>query len=236
MNKTLDFSKAASSYRQNAIVQKQMAKTLFFLCWKYFGKKYNKIFEIGCGTGFLTEHIVKDFLYNELILNDLTDNFTGFQYPFLRGDVSKISLPQGCDLIISSACFQWIAGIEKFLINLKSNFSKGGVLVFSSFGKDNCLQFKSIENTGLFYNDYLRILPECGYEIIAYEKEIQTVYFSSPIEVLRHIQSTGAAVDDKFKWTKERLKTFEARYIKLFGDENGVALTYNPVYVLAKIK
>ena len=98
------------------------------------------------------------------------------------------------------------------------------------------MQFKKIENTGLFYKDYLNILSECGYDIVEYEKEIQTLYFSSPIEVLRHIKSTGAMVSDNHKWNKERLKTFEAKYRELFGDENGVALTYNPVYVLAKAK
>ena len=217
MGKALDFSKAANSYRDNAIVQKQMAKSLCLLCEKYVGKKYSKIFEIGCGTGHLSENIVKNFICDELILNDITDNFTGYNYPFLKGDVAKIILPKNCNLIISNACFQWISD-------------------FSSFGKDNCMQFKKIENTGLFYKDYLNILSECGYEIVEYEREIQTIYFSSPIEVLRHIRSTGAMVSSNQKWNKERLKTFEAKYRELFGDENGVALTYNPIYVLAKVK
>ncbi len=236
MDKALDFSKAAKSYRKNALVQKQMAKSLFLLCKKYFGNKYERIFEIGCGTGLLTENIVREFSFDELILNDLTDNFTGFDYPFLKGDVTKINLPKNCNLIISNACFQWILDIENFLNGLKNSLSKNGVLVFSSFGKDNCMQFKSIENTGLFYEDYLKILPRCGYEIVEYEREIQTLYFSSPIEVLRHIQSTGAAISNNQKWTKEHLKTFEKKYNELFGDDNGVALTYNPVYILAKIK
>lgn len=236
MDKALDFSKAANSYRDNAIVQKQMAKSLCLLCEKYFGKKYSKIFEIGCGTGLLSENIVKNFIFDELILNDITDNFTGLNYPFLKGDVTKIDLAKNCNLIISNACFQWILDIEKFLLKIKNSLANDGVLAFSSFGKDNCIQFKSIENTGLFYADYLKILPQCGYEIVEYEMEIQTIYFSSPIEVLRHIKSTGAMVNDNHKWNKERLKTFEAKYRELFGDENGVALTYNPVYVLAKVK
>ncbi len=236
MNKADDFSKVAGSYRKNAIVQMKMAKNLFLLCKKYFGKNFKKIFEIGCGTGFLTENIVKNFVFDELVLNDITDNFSGYDFEFLKGDVTKIKLPKECDLIISSACFQWIADIEVFLTNLKGSLSKDGILAFSSFGKDNCKQFKSIENTGLFYENYLNILPKCGYEIFEYEKEIQTVYFSSPLEVLRHIQLTGVKIHSTKKWSKEHLKYFEQRYSELFGDDNGVALTYNPVYVLAKVK
>ena len=77
-NKAQDFSKAAKTYRENAIVQRQMAKKLACLVFDFCGGNFEKILEIGAGTGFLTENTVKTFTYGKLILNDITDNFTGF--------------------------------------------------------------------------------------------------------------------------------------------------------------
>lgn len=237
MEKERDFSKAATTYRQNAIVQKLMAKALCQMCCNFYKNDFNTILEIGSGTGFLSENIVSYFKFKKLILNDITDNFTSLKdVEFLKGDASRIDLPKKCDLIISNACFQWIDDIRKFFLKLKTSLNKDGVLVFSSFGEENYKEFKSIVGFGLNYVDYLIILRECGYEALEFEQEIQTLYFSSPREVLRHIKSTGVALKNSQKWNKERLKTFENEYCNLFGDKNGVALTYHPVYIMARPK
>lgn len=237
MPHTPDFSKAVKTYRQNALVQKHMADSLAALVLKYFGCDFNKIFEIGSGTGFLSENITQSFKYEKLILNDLTDNYTGVEDAvFIKGDATKISLPDKCDLIISGACFQWFFEIESFLKKLKKSFLPEGILAFSSFGQENFKQFKKINNIGLNYIDYKKALGVAGYEILQYEQEINTVYFASPREVLRHVRATGVTLKNDAKWTKERLKTFEDKYVSEFGDKNGVELTYNPLYIIARIK
>src|SRR5699024_11910259 len=43
---------------------------------KLKGKSYDTVFEIGSGTGFLTENIKEKIKFNKIILNDLSDNFT----------------------------------------------------------------------------------------------------------------------------------------------------------------
>ena len=231
-----DFSKAKETYIENAFVQKQMADTLCALCLKHFGANWKKIFEIGSGTGLLTKNIKENFKYNEIILNDLTDNFTGFDFPFLKGDVTKILLPGDCDLIISNACFQWIADIKDFFNKLKNSLKPRGALVFSSFGKDNCREFKLIANLGLNYINYSKVLQVCGYEIIEYQRELKTLYFKTPRDVLRHIKSTGAIISGGYIRSKSTLRTFEQEYLSHFSSDMGVSLTYNPLYILAKLK
>ena len=171
-NQTLTGSKAKETYRNSAFVQNKMAKTLCEICAKHFGLNYGKIFEIGSGTGLLTDNIVKNFNFCEIILNDLTENFTGYNYSFLKGDASVLQLPKNCDLIISGACFQWICNVESFFTKLKKSLNEKGILAFSSFGKDNFYEFKSVENLGLDYCNYAEILSNCGYSIVEYEREL----------------------------------------------------------------
>ena len=231
-----DFSKAKETYRKSAFVQNKMSQTLCKICAEHFGLNYGKIFEIGSGTGLLTERIVKNFNFCELILNDLTENFTGYNYSFLKGDASVLQLPKNCDLIISGACFQWICNVESFFTKLKKSLNEKGILAFSSFGKDNFYEFKSVENLGLDYCNYAEILSNCGYSIVEYEREKVTLYFKTPKDILRHISSTGAVIPSDKHWSKTSLKSFEKKYIELFGDEKGVTLTYNPLYILATVK
>ena len=236
MTNVPDFSKAKETYRDSAFVQGKMAQTLCELCAKHFGADYKKILEIGSGTGLLTDKIVKNYNFCEFILNDLTDNYTGYDYPFLKGDAGVLDLPVSCDLIISGACFQWIFDIENFFNKLKKSLSNIGVLAFSSFGEDNFYEFKTLENLGLNYCNYSQVLARCGYRVVEYEREKITLYFKTPKEVLRHIKSTGAALPSHKNWTRASLKSFENKYTELFGDEKGVTLTYNPIYILAKAK
>ena len=234
-NKAQDFSKAAKTYRENAIVQRQMAKKLACLVFDFCGGNFEKILEIGAGTGFLTENTVKTFAYGKLILNDITDNFTGFSdCEYIKGDACRVEFPDDCNLIISNACFQWFLDIGAFLDKIQKNLAKDGVLAFSSFGEQNCRQFSEIEHTGLKYPNYKKILEKRNWEILAYEEEIQTLYFSSPLKVLRHIKSTGVMISDNKVWNKGRLKIFEECYARKFCDGNGFELTYNPLYIVAK--
>ena len=236
MSKEADFSNAAATYKQNAIVQKKMASDLCFLLSKNFGTNFEKIFEIGSGTGLLTENIVNNLTYKELILNDLTKNYTNFDFTFLKGNVEEIELPEMCDLIVSGACFQWINNPLDFFVKLKGSLNKKGVLAFSSFGDDNCLQFRKILGLGLKYPNYEELLNLAGYEVIHYECEIDSVYFKRFQDVLKHIKYTGALVKSDKVWTKEDYKNFEKKYKEEYYDENGYCLTYNPVYVLAVAK
>ena len=236
MTSVPDFSKAKETYKENAFAQKQMANTLSALCLKHFGANWGKILEIGSGTRLLTKNIADNFKFNEIILNDLTDNFTGFNFPFLRGDAAKITLPGECDLIISNACFQWILDVKNFFIKLKNILKSDGVLAFSSFAQDNCREFKLITGLGLEYVNYPKILKECGYEIVEYQRELKTIYFKTPRDVLRHIKSTGAIVSEGYIRSKSILRAFEEEYNRRFSDDMGVSLTYNPLYILARPK
>ena len=53
--------------------------------------------------------------------------------------------------------------------------------------------------------------------------------FKTPIEVLKHIQSTGVNAISSETWTKKDLENFENGYNNFCA--NRPTLTYNPIYV-----
>ncbi len=231
-----NFSKASTSYIENASVQKRMAQNLIEILIKNYGKNFEDVLEIGSGTGFLTDNIVEHLNCKNIILNDITQNLTRHNFEFIQGDATKKEFNKQFDLIISSSAFQWFENFEDFLSKIKKNLKKNGLLVFSSFSDRNFEQFKKILNTSLNYVDYHTALNNKGFEILTFEKEIQTLYFNSPKEILKHVKNTGVGMNNEYKWSKKTLETFESEYIELFKDEKGVELTYNPVYVVTKVK
>lgn len=230
----MNFEKAKSTYRKNAVVQKQMAKFLVYSLIKNCGNLYNEILEIGSGTGFLTDEIKNNLTFKKIILNDITDNYTNFEPDnFIKGDILNVKIPNNLDLIISNAVFQWIVDYNLLFKKLHSSLKKGGILCFSTFGEKNFIQIKNITGIGLDYPDFRKTVQKAGFEILFFEEELQTLYFNNIKELLEHIKFTGVKTENKI-WTKKDFKNFEENYLKNYKDDMGFELTYHPCYYILK--
>lgn len=232
-----NFEKAKTSYRKNAIVQKESAFNLVeYLIKTTKRSSFDNVLEIGCGTGFLTDCIEDKIKYKKLILNDLTENFTNHTPNlFLKGDILKIEIPKNLDLILSNAVFQWVEDYSLLFSKLKASMNDGGILCFTTFGEKNFIQIKEITGIGLNYPNLTEILEDKGFKILFFEEELKTLYFNNPKELLQHIKYTGAKASDKI-WTKKDVKNFEEKYFENFKDNNGFELTYHPHYYILGLK
>lgn len=89
----------------------------------------------------------------------------------------------------------------------------------------------------LYYPDALEIrdmLSRAGFECDMVEESVRKIYFPRPRGVVKHIALTG--VNGRFTtfWTPARFREFSDKYAKIFGDADGrVALTYNPIFIIA---
>lgn len=230
----MNFEKAKATYRKNAYIQKQMAENLIRILIKFFGNKFDSVFEIGAGTGFLTDEIKEKLLFKKIILNDLTDNFTNFlPDSYIKGDIIKVEIPLNLDLILSNAVFQWIEDYSLLFKKLHKSLKKEGILAFSYFGENNFAQIKNITKIGLDYPKPDEIIKQSGFEILYFEEELKTLYFKDIKELLNHIKFTGVKTENKI-WTKSDFKNFEEKYLNNYKDELGFELTYHPVYYLLK--
>ncbi len=235
----MNFSKAKDTYRKNAIVQRLMAKKLISEVTKNYGNSFDNILEIGTGTGLLTDEITSKLNIKKLYLNDLTKNFTGTTpCKYYQGDILEIlkcGIKEKFNLIISNAVFQWIDDKEELLLKLKDRLQNKGLIAFSSFGHKNFCQIKHTAGLGLNYESFAPLLKKTGFKILYFEEELETLYFKDMQNLLEHIRLTGVGTS-KTLWTKQKYEIFKEEYLRNFSDENGVELTYHPVYYICALQ
>jgi malonyl-CoA O-methyltransferase len=135
------FSNAAKSYDNYATVQKIMAIELENLMISH--GKFNNILEIGCGTGFFTKLLAKQYPNAKIIATDISpamlatakENLTSYHnisYQLMDGE--KIHFHHKFDLIISNAAFQWFINYEGAFKSFHDHLATDGYLMYTTFG------------------------------------------------------------------------------------------------------
>lgn len=224
------FSRNLKTYKDNSVVQNKMADKLVEMI--RFQPK--KILELGCGSGLLTEKLIKKFnttTYNaidivedcEKYIKEISSNIN-----FYHSDIETFNFQDKYDLIISNAVFQWIEDLPLFIEGLKKCLNPNGILLFSTFGTDNLLEISKLTGESLKYIA-IQELNSLLHPQEIYEDKIM-LNFDTPKDVLKHLKYTGVNAISNNHWTKSDLKNFENGYHKLCP--NNITLTYNPIYIL----
>ena len=208
------FNKNLSKYNSNAFIQKKIAAELLKILEKSVGDSFSKIFEIGCGSGFLTKGIVKNLKYQTFIANDITENskkyIKQFECEFYCGDAEKIKFQNDFDLIISSSVFQWFKDLDGFFNKVYNSLKNGGILAFSMFTKDNFKEINDFLGISLNYFDNDDILQKLNkkFDVIFSDTKKNILNFKSPIDILKHIKNTGVNAINKERLTKNNIYDF----------------------------
>ncbi len=243
------FLRGKTTYDEHATVQKKVSKKLVRLLSDYPEIVYDRVLEIGCCTGSMTEELVKHHSLEKLFLNDLVEEF----FPAVKerlsdevvrkvepkfGDIESLELPQDLDLVISSSTFQWLDDLESFFRNVSRALKQKGFLVFSIFGPGTLLEFMKLTGVGLEYRPLGEMLTllEKNFRIDLADTCKDILYFPTPREILRHLQYTGVGGVSDHKWTTQSLLEFEANYVKQFGRAEGVPVTFVSSVVVASKK
>lgn len=238
------FKKSIDTYDASAVIQKEMAHQLVDKVLEYAGNSFDRIFEFGVGTGFLSKNILDKILYKEYYANDIIEesefcikNIIS-DAKFVPGDIEKIVLDEKFDLILSNAVMQWIFDTDELLLKIKNNLTQNGFYAFTTFGEQNYREIRDTTGVSLTYLKTETLKEKCSlnYEIVYFEENIQTLYFDSPLDVLKHIKYSGTNGIKTLNWTVSKLKNFEEFYKKTYSSGSKVTLTYNPIYVVLKAK
>ena len=242
------FDRNYDSYGQHATVQQEIADKLANLLLEYNPSRFKRILEIGCGTGFLTRNMIANASIETYFLNDLAESAFSETCRHLTpekrskihgiaGDAEIIDLPDNLDAIVSTSTVQWFNSLESFIAKATYLLNSNGIFAFSSFGKENFKEIRSILNVGLDYKslDEIRQLMELNFEILHTEEWQQTIHFQHPTEVLKHMKFTGVNSLGDCYFGKEKLSQFIENYQEKFSTtKESVTLTYHPIIIIAK--
>lgn len=237
------FGKALGSYDEEGFVQHSIAHTLAQLLGRQPSGGFDRIAEVGCGTGFLTQELLARFSPSRLWANDLCAALAPRigalpGVSFEAGDMETVSLPQRMDLIAGSSSIHWIENPSRFFARCHAALRGGGWIAFSSFGPQTFREIRALTGQGLHYltADEYREMLEPWFELTVCRDEMICPRFPSPSEVLRHLQRTGVTAAGSYTWTRSRLAEFGREYLRNYASEQGVRLTYQPIYIIGKSK
>lgn len=239
------FRRTLGSYSGEAVVQRAMAAELVSMAARHAPSiRFERLLEVGSGSGVLTELMLEAFSIARYTANDLVeesreclkrilDRHLDVVFDFLGGDVESLSfLPEQSDLVVSNATLQWLDDLDAFFGRIRDSMAPGGLFVFTSFSSSNMQEIAALLGTALSYRTMaeIRELGQRHFEVLELREAEITLTFSSPEAVLRHISRTGVNGLNRERWTKGMQREFSDRYRSMFSRQEGVGLTYHPVY------
>lgn len=236
------FQKSIDTYDNSAVIQKEMAHSLIEKILDNCGNSFDKVFEFGVGTGFLSKNMLNRISFKEYCANDIIEesefcikNIIN-DVKFFAGDIEKIELDEKFNLVVSNAVMQWIVDTDELLLKIRNNLVQDGWFAFTTFGEQNYKEIKETTGVALNYLKSETLKEKCShnFEIVYFEENLQTLYFNTPLDVLKHIKYSGTNGIKTLNWTVSKLKSFEEYYKKCFSAGERVSLTYNPVFVILK--
>lgn len=220
---------AAGLYDTHAHVQRIMADRLAKSLngWKNNSRADRpSMLEIGCGTGILTEMVRGEWPCSSITAIDIAPSMIeaaekrvrSIDQPapirFLLADVETWAAeapPASFDLIISSACFQWLRNPKETLGFLRRLLRPGGLLAFTTFGPDTFRELHESfheayriggmepQRHGLSFQtaeEWQFQLREAGFTSIKYERSIEKESYATVRDFLHSVKAVGAGTSE----------------------------------------
>ena len=255
------FARAHQSYKTHAVVQQQICQQLMAKMQQYIVQqklsdqsqlRFENVLEIGCGSGNLTDLLLREFQIQHLTLNDLyaevlqaylhNPQSTSTQIHGLIGDIEQLDFPQSLDLICSSSALQWVEDFGALLRKANQALKPQGYLCFSTFGPQNLTEIKQLTGQGLHYlsmDALQQQLKQHGFEVLHCSEQLESLSFEHPKQILQHLKATGVTgTAQGQRWNKTTLTEFYRGYEQFSqqhsSQQKSYTLTYHPIYCLAR--
>ncbi len=197
-NVVKNFDKKSKIYDQNCIIQKRIADNL--------AKDLPKsgvldILELGCGTGNMTEHLLKRYDGQNFTITDISpsmlkcaqEKFPDKNIKWQIMDGENPATSHRYDLIVANMVFQWFEDIDKSLEQLTEILKPDGHIFFTIPGSESFREWKkSLEKLNLPAGIIeLKTPPNI------YNQEIINHQYKNALAFLKSIKDVGAGLAKK---------------------------------------
>ena len=236
---TQSFSRAAPTYDTYADVQPEVATCL--IAWLK-GREYQKILEVGCGTGFYTSMLAQKFVNSHILAVDISPVMVAeariklARYSRVRlekadGEYLPAFISGPFDLITASGALQWFEDLERTIQQYCRILSPSGAILFALFGLDTlfelnktlryilgnrvCLPVNSFPEETTLQDFLSRAFNEWDVKELSLSRT-----YPDLLSLLRSLKHTGVAprmATGPFVRSRVRLLEIEKSYKKHFG-------------------
>lgn len=254
------FSRAAEQYHQRALLQRQIAGELVQMLPEALRPR--RILELGCGTGFLTERLVRTFPDAEIDAIDIAPEMIRTAADHLRSTSARLRLEvadalqfeaaEPYQLLTSNCSLQWFQPIERCAERLASLLSPEGLLAASIFLEGTLAELGAVRRevaprkrqpVQLASREQWRAqLERCGFQILSFDTEQRCQSFPDSEAMLAYLHAMGfnAAMVASARLqplTRNELQRLCQLYQERMGTTRGdVVATFELGYVFAVLK
>ncbi|ENL3946928.1 malonyl-ACP O-methyltransferase BioC [Campylobacter jejuni] len=219
----------AKDYEKHAKVQDFMGLKLCEILKNLRISHFEKVFEFGCGRGELSKKLQNFITFDEYLKNDILDfKENSSILIFDMNEIAKQDLSkEKFDLIVSNATLQWL-DLKQIIPSLRDMLNQNGILLLSTFAKQNLKEIKQSTGFGLNYfslNELEQIF-KIYFNEVKITQELVELSFDNALDVFRHLKLSGVNSLGFYPLNKGFLKEFEEKF------QN--KLTYHPVFILCK--
>ncbi len=202
------FTRGASNYQEEARVQREVANELYIQISQ--GRVPHRILELGCGCGFLTEHLFHKYPEATIDAYDISSSMlemgkNGISHngriSWYKADLRECLFFNEYDLVTSSSSLHWIHSLPDLFSRIHSALSKEGEFLFSVMLEGTLGELQEVRKRVAPENSPRGTLPsadlinhtleDANFELLSFQKCSYEECYSSARAFLNHIHTIG---------------------------------------------
>lgn len=248
----LGFERAADSYDAAAVLQREVGDRLLERL-AYVKMQPQRVLDIGCGTGVLTEQLLQHYKKATVLGVDLAESMARrtaqrggwFRKPkTLSADASALPFAAASmDMLVSNLMLQWCNDLPQAFTEWGRVLRPDGLVMFATFGPDTLKELRAAwqqvdghSHVSQFVDmhDVGDALLQAGFRDPVMDMERITLTYDAVPDLLRDLKAIGAnnatAGRARGLTGKARMQAFYQAYEHFKHDDGQYPASYEVVY------